>query len=84
MEELYFIMERLLDLEYKQEAFIQILRAAEMSYGFSEDQKNMRMLASSSRWQMEDNRRDLRQLVSKLDEYIARNAVFVRNDRKIE
>lgn len=82
MEELYFIMEGLLDLEYKQEAFIQILRAAEMSYGFNEEQKNMRMLASSSRWQMEDSRKDLRQLVSKLDDYIARNAVYARNDKK--
>lgn len=74
MNELYNIMERLLDLEYKQEAFLQILKAAETAYGQREEQKELKMLISSGKWQIEGYRRDLRQIVSALDSYIAQNA----------
>lgn len=76
MEELYSIMEDLLELEYKQEAYIQILKALELSYSQQEEQKNMKMLVSSSRWQIEDYAKDLRQIIGKLDDYIVRNAVL--------
>lgn len=74
MNELYDIMQGLLDLEYKQEAFLQILKAAEAAYGQHDEQKEMKMLISSRKWQIEGYRRDLRQIVSALDGYIARNA----------
>lgn len=44
MEALYFIMERMLDLEYKYGAFIQLLSVVKMSYELYEEQKNMKML----------------------------------------
>lgn len=74
MNELYDIMQGLLDLEYKQEAYLQILKAAETAYGQHEEQKEMKMLISSGKWQIEGYRRDLRQIVSALDGYIAQNA----------
>ena len=70
MEELYFIMEGMLDLEYKQEAFLQILKAAETSYGLHEEQKEMKMLVSSFVWQIEDYKTELRQIIGRLDRYI--------------
>ena len=82
MEELYFIMEELLGLEYKQEAFLQILKAAETSYGLYEEQKEMKMLASSFVWQIEDYKTELRQMIDRLDTYIAQKAAIEKKKSK--
>lgn len=74
MEELYSVMEGLLELEYKQKAFIQMLQAAEVAYSLQEEQEKMRMLTDSAKWQMESCKADVRHIIRKLDEYIARNA----------
>jgi len=74
MEELYSVMEGLLELEYKQRAFIQMLQAVEVAYGLQEEQEKMRMLTDNAKWQMESCKADVRRIIRKLDEYIAQNA----------
>lgn len=76
MKELYLIMENLLQIEYQQEAFLQILAAAERAYGLSEQQKDMKMLVSFEIWQIEREQRELHRVIGKLDEYIAQNAIL--------
>lgn len=81
MEELYTMMETLLALEYRQEAFTQILCKLEEAYAQREEHKGMKMLVSTSKWQLEEYRAELRRIIEKLDGYIAKNAVLSRRDK---
>ncbi len=78
MDELYVIMEYLLDLEYKQSVFIRILRAVEQSFEPQKDQEELKMLASAAKWQMEGCEKELRQIIGQLDRYIVNCAAVQR------
>lgn len=78
MKELYTTMEALLDLEYRQEAFVQILCKLEEAYNQQADQKDLRMLVSTSKWQIEEYNAELHRVIEGLDTYIAQNAALNR------
>lgn len=78
MKELYTTMEDLLEIEYRQEAFIQILCKLEEAYDQQAEQKNMKMLVSIAKWQIEEYNIELRKIIEQLDTYIAKNAACNR------
>ncbi len=73
MEELYSIMRDLLEVEYHQESFICLLKAAEAGYT-EENQAEARLLADSAEFYLRALQSELKAAINKMDFYIAENA----------
>lgn len=68
MNELYLIMEDLLEVEYQQKALLSILKALESVY--SEDEAaQTKYLISSVKWQLEAIHIHTKASISKIDNY---------------
>ena len=70
MKQLYSIMEHLLELDYKQEAFLLILRALEASLS-EETAADSKMYVSHAKWQLEAQNKDLKVQIKQLDTYLS-------------
>lgn len=68
MNELYLIMEDLLDVEYQQKALLSILNALESVYSENETAPT-KYLISSVKWQLEAIHMHTRESINKLDNY---------------
>lgn len=70
MKQLYSIMEHLLELDYKQNTFLLVLRALEAS--LSEDAAaGSKMYVSHAKWQLEAQNKDLKEQIKQLDTYLS-------------
>ena len=70
MKQLYSIMEHLLELDYKQETFLLILKALETAYN-EEEVASSKMLISHAKWQLESQNKDLKEQIKQLDTYLS-------------
>lgn len=70
MKQLYSIMEQLLELDYKQETFLLILKALETAYN-EEEVASSKMLISHAKWQLESQNKDLKEQIKQLDTYLS-------------
>lgn len=66
MNELYLIMEDLLDVEYQQKALLSILNALEGVYS-EEEAAHTKYLISSVKWQLEAIHIHTKECINKLD-----------------
>lgn len=73
MIKLYFIMEKFLEVEYRQKALLTILRKLECSYS-EEEQEEIKNVVSICKWGIEDQQKQLKEGITELDCYIARVA----------
>lgn len=63
-------MEQLLELDYKQETFLLILKALETAYN-EEEVASSKMLISHAKWQLESQNKDLKEQIKQLDTYLS-------------
>ena len=70
VKQLYSIMEQLLELDYKQETFLLVLKALETAYS-EEKEASSKMLVSHTKWQVEVQNKDLKQQIRQLDTYLS-------------
>lgn len=70
MKKLYSIMEHLLELDYKQETSLLVLRALEASLS-EETQTSSKMFISHTKWQIEAHNKELKEQIKQLDIYIS-------------
>ena len=73
MEELYSIMRDFLEVEYNQESFICLLRAAEAFYT-EENQVEAKLIANSAKVYLKALQEELKAAINRMDLYIAENA----------
>lgn len=69
MEKLYLIMEKILEVEYRQKALLTILRKLECSYS-EEEQEEIKMVVSICKLTLEDQQKQLKEGIAELDCYI--------------
>lgn len=70
MKQLYSIMEHLLELDYKQDTFLLVLRALEASLS-EEAATDSKMYVSHAKWQLEAQNKDLKEQIKQLDTYLS-------------
>ena len=70
MKQLYSIMEHLLELDYKQETSLLVLRTLETSLS-EEAAAGSKMCVSHAKWQLEAQNRDLKEQIKQLDTYLS-------------
>ena len=73
MEELYLIMRDFLEVEYNQESFVCLLKAAEATYT-AENQVETKLLANGVKVYIKGLQKDLKAAINRMDSYIAENA----------
>ena len=73
MEELYSIMRDFLEVEYNQESFVCLLKAAEASCT-GENQVEAKLVANSAKVYLKGLQEDLKAAINRMDSYIAENA----------
>ena len=73
MEDLYSIMRDFLEVEYNQESFVCLLKAAEAVYT-GENQVEVKMIANSAKVYLKGLQEELRTAINRMDLYIAENA----------
>ena len=73
MEELYSIMRDFLEIEYNQESFVCLLRAAETAY-IEDNQVDAKLIANSAKVYLKGLQEELKAAINRMDLYIAENA----------
>lgn len=73
MEELYSIMRDLLEVEYNQESFVCLLKAAEAAYA-GENQVDAKLIANSARFYLKGLQKELKTAINRMDSYITETA----------
>ena len=73
MEELYSIMRDFLEVEYHQESFVCLLKAAEDAYN-SEKERKAKLIANSAKFYLQASQEELKAAINRLDSYITENA----------
>ena len=70
MEELYLIMDDLLQVGYRQEALLFVLKALEGHYS-EDEQAELKLLVSNGKWALEGLQEQMQNSINRLDNYIA-------------
>ena len=73
MEELYSIMEDLLQVEYNQKSLLYLLKAAEATCS-NEKLEEANLITNSTKYYLQALQREIKAAINKLDSYIAENA----------
>ncbi|MCD8038398.1 MAG: hypothetical protein LUE96_04865 [Lachnospiraceae bacterium] len=77
MEELYAIMEDLLEAEYNQQSLLRIMSVAEAAYN-EEQQAEAKYVANSVKYYLEALQRELEGVTGRLDSYLTKRG---KNER---
>lgn len=73
MEELYSIMRDFLEVEYNQESFVCLLKAAE-TFCTEENLVEAKLIVNSAKVYLKGLQVELKEAINKMDSYIAENA----------
>ncbi|MCM1089730.1 MAG: hypothetical protein NC092_01225 [Butyrivibrio sp.] len=72
MEELYSIMRDFLEVEYRQESLLWILKTVEAVDG-KEEQADIKLLANGTKHYLQGLHKELKAAIHRMDSYIAEN-----------